>query len=43
VVVVREGVSTQPMLGEVKRSLIGLGASLRGVAFLSDGYRTKLS
>ena len=43
VVVVREGVSTQPMLGEVKRSLMGLGASLRGVAFLSDGYRTTIS
>ena len=42
VVVVREGVSTQPMLGEVKRSLMGLGASLRGVAFLSDSYRTAM-
>ena len=43
IVVVREGVATQPMLGEVKRSLTGLGASLRGVAFLSDGYRTSIS
>jgi capsular exopolysaccharide synthesis family protein len=43
VVVVREGVATQPMLGEVKRSLMGLGASLRGVAFLSDSYRTTIS
>jgi polysaccharide biosynthesis transport protein len=40
VIVVREGVATQPMMGEVKRSLMGLGASLRGVAFLSDSYRT---
>jgi polysaccharide biosynthesis transport protein len=43
VVVVREGVATAPMMGEVKRSLMGLGASLRGVAFLSDGYRTNIS
>ena len=43
VVVVREGVATAPMMAEVKRSLMGLGASLRGVAFLSDGYRTSLS
>jgi polysaccharide biosynthesis transport protein len=43
VVVVRDGVATQQMLGEVKRSLMGLGASLRGVAFLSDGYRTNIS
>ena len=43
VVVVREGVATQPMMAEVKRSLMGLGASLRGVAFLSDGYRTTIS
>jgi capsular exopolysaccharide synthesis family protein len=43
VVVVREGVATQQMMGEVRRSLMGLGASLRGVAFLSDGYRTTKS
>jgi polysaccharide biosynthesis transport protein len=43
VIVVREGVATQPMMGEVKRSLMGLGAPLRGVAFLSDSYRTTLS
>ena len=43
VVVVREGVATPSMLAEVKRSLMGLGASLRGVAFLSDGYRTPIS
>ena len=43
VVVVREGVATPRMLAEVKRSLMGLGASLRGVAFLSDGYRTSIS
>ena len=42
VVVVREGVATAQMLGEVKRSLMGLGASLRGVAFLSDSYRTTM-
>ena len=43
VVVVREGVATQPMMAEVKRSLMGLGASLRGVAFLSDSYRATIS
>ena len=43
VVVVREGVATAPMMGEVKRSLMGLGASLRGVAFLPNGYRTSIS
>ena len=42
VVVVREGVATAPMLGEVKRSLTGLGASMRGVAFLSDSYRATI-
>ncbi len=42
VIVVREGVATQPMMAEVKRSLMGLGASLRGVAFLSDSYRTTI-
>jgi polysaccharide biosynthesis transport protein len=43
VLVVREGVATQPMMAEVKRSLAGLGASLRGVAFLSDSYRATVS
>jgi polysaccharide biosynthesis transport protein len=43
VIVVREGVATQPMMAEVKRSLIGVGASLRGVAFLSDSYRATYS
>jgi succinoglycan biosynthesis transport protein ExoP len=43
VLVVREGVATHPMVAEVKRSLMGLGASLRGVAFLSDSYRSTLS
>jgi polysaccharide biosynthesis transport protein len=43
VVVVREGVATQPMLGAVKRYLMGVGASLRGVAFLSDSDRTAIS
>jgi polysaccharide biosynthesis transport protein len=43
VIVVREGVATHPMVAEVKRSLMGLGASLRGVAFLSDSYRASLS
>ena len=43
VIVVREGVATQPMMAEVKRSLMGLGASLRGVAFLSESYRATLS
>ena len=42
VIVVREGVATAPMMAEVKRSLMGLGASLRGVAFLSDSYRTAI-
>jgi hypothetical protein len=31
------------MMAEVKRSLMGLGASLRGVAFLSESYRATLS
>jgi polysaccharide biosynthesis transport protein len=43
VIVVREGVATAPMMAEVRRSLMGLGASLRGVAFLSDSYRTAIS
>src|ERR1700733_532617 len=43
VIVVREGVATHPMVAEVKRSLMGLGASLRGVAFLSESYRATLS
>ena len=30
-------------MGDVKRSEMGLGASLRGVAFLSDSYRTPIS
>ena len=42
VIVVREGVATAPMMAEVKRSLMGLGASLRGVAFLSDSCRTTI-
>jgi polysaccharide biosynthesis transport protein len=43
VIVVREGVATHSMVAEVKRSLMGLGASLRGVAFLSESYRATLS
>ena len=43
VLVVREGVATQPMMAEVKRSLMGLGASLRGLAFLSDSYRATIT